>query len=154
MAGDRLPQVVIPKEEAVFWMDRFGQWYNASGRFRHKKIIDYFNASIRKDELGYFVEQIRESVYEKVYFRYENTPLFVVEASDDDPIELVLNTGEKLLLLPDQLFIREDNLYQQRQGECIRFSDRVLMQLSALIDYDGEHYYFRTGEARRLLPER
>ena len=117
MAGDQLPQVVIPKEEAVFWMDRFGQWYNANGRFRHKKIIDYFNASIRKDELGYFVEQIRESVYEKVYFRYEDTPLFVVEASDDDPIELVLNTRETLLLLSDHLFIREDNLYQQREGE-------------------------------------
>ncbi|MFZ1984511.1 MAG: MFS transporter permease [Desulfatitalea sp.] len=154
MAGDQLPQVVIPKEEAVFWMDRFGQWYNASGRFRHKKIIDYFNASIRKDELGYFVEQIRESVYEKVYFRYEDTPLFVVEASDGDPIELVLNTRETLLLLPDQLFIREDNLYQQRDGECIRFSDRVLLQLSAHIDYDGEHYFFQAGEVRRLLPER
>lgn len=154
MAGDQLPQVVIPKEEAVFWMDRFGQWYNASGRFRHKKIIDYFNASIRKDELGYFVEQIRESVYEKVYFRYEDTPLFVVEASEGDPIELVLNTGETLLLLPDRLFIREDNLYQQMDGECIKFSDRVLMQLSARIDCDEEHYYYRIGEVRRILPER
>jgi len=151
--GIQLSQVVIAKEDAVFWMDRFGQWYNAGGRFRHKKIIDHFNASIRKDEDGYFLEQIRETIHEKVYFRYEDTPLFVVEASEDDPIQLGLNTGEMILLKPDQLFVHADNLYLKRDGERIKFSDRVLMRLSARIEYDGQNYFFHSGEERHGIPQ-
>lgn len=151
MADNQLPQVVIAKEDAVFWMDRFGHWHNAGGRFRHKKIIDHFNASIRKDGNGYFVEQIRETVHEKVYFRYEDTPLFVVEASETDPIQLVLNTGEIISLRPDQLFVHADSLYLQRDGERIKFSDRVLMRFSTRLDFDGESYYFRSGDERHRL---
>ncbi|MBI5061972.1 MAG: DUF1285 domain-containing protein [Desulfatitalea sp.] len=154
MSADQLLQVVIAKEDAVFWMDRFGQWYNAGGRFRHKKIIDHFNASIRKDENGYFVEQIRETVHEKVYFRYEDTPLFVVEASESDPIQLALNTGEIIFLKPDQLFVHADNLYLQRDGERIKFSDRVLMRLSTRLDYDGETYYFKSGNERHRVAQK
>ena len=153
MSDNQLPQVVIAKEDAVFWMDRFGQWHNAGGRFRHKKIIDHFNASIRKDENGYFVEQIRETVHEKVYFRYEETPLFVVEVSDNDPIQLGLNTGEIIFLKPDQLFVHADSLYLKKDGECIKFSDRVLMQLSMYIDFDGEAYFFQSGNERHHIPQ-
>lgn len=151
MADNQLPQVVIAKEDAVFWMDRFGQWHNAGGRFRHKKIIDHFNASIRQDENGYFVEQIRETVHEKVYFRYEDTPLFVVEASENDPIQLILNTGETVSLRPDRLFVHADSLYLQRDGARIKFSDRVLMRLSTRLDFDGESYYFRSGDERHRI---
>jgi hypothetical protein len=147
----KLTQVVIAKEDAVFWMDRFGQWYNSGGRFRHKKIIDHFNASIRKDENGYFVEQIRDTVHEKVYFRHEDTPLFVVEVSESDPMQLVLNTGEMIILKPDRLFVHADNLYLQRDEERIKFSERVLMRLSSRLDYDGECYYFRSGDGRHRI---
>lgn len=149
----QLTQVVIAKEDAVFWMDRFGQWYNASGRFRHKKIIDHFNASIRKDEHGYFLEQIRDSVHEKVYFRYEDTPLFVVEATETDPVQLQLNTGEQLFLDPAQLFVHADSLYLKRADERIKFSDRVLMRLSARLDFDCGSYYFRSGTERQRIPQ-
>lgn len=148
-----LKLVVIPKEDAVFWMDRFGKWHNDGGPFRHKRIIDYFNASIRLDDNGYYVEQIRETVREKVYFRYEDTPLFVTDVINGDPLELVINTGERITLAPESLFVSKDNLYLQRDGERIKFNDRVLLKLAIFIEYDEDQYYFSTGGKRYRLPE-
>lgn len=152
MSGGDLQEIVISKEEAVFWMDRFGRWHNDGGRFEHKKIIDYFNTSIRKDKDGYFVEQIRDNIREKVYFRYEDTPLFAVDVLISDPFELILNTGEKLLLRPDSLFVHKDNLYVRRDGEKIKFTDRVLLKLSEHLVYDKKKYYFLAGGTRIVLP--
>ena len=136
-------EVVIPPERAVFWMDRFGRWCNEGGRFRHKKIIDYFNASIKRDEHGYFVEQVREQVREKVYFRYEDTPLFVIDISLKAPMELLLNTRERIPLVPQALFVRKDDLYMQRGADRIKFSDRALLKLAGSIEYEDERYTIR-----------
>lgn len=149
-----LTQVVIPKEDAVFWMDRFGRWHNEGGIFAHKKIIDYFNASIRFDENGYFVEQVRENVCEKVYFRYEETPLFVVDVVMAEPLELMLNTGEAEVLRPDDLFVFQDRLYQKRGDEIIKFNERVLLRLADYIDYDESHYYFKISGVCQRIEER
>jgi uncharacterized protein len=153
MHTDDLPEIVIPKEKAVFWMDRFGRWRNDSGLFEHKKIIDYFNTSIRRDKDGYFVEQIRESVREKVYFYFEDTPLFIVDVRIEDLIELVLNTRQKLNLSPEDLFVNRDNLYMRLEDERVRFTDRALIKLSAHLDYGDGRYYFVDERGRRILPE-
>lgn len=148
-----LQEIVIPKEKAVFWMDRFGRWHNDSGPFEHKKIIDYFNTSIRRDQDGYFVEQIRDSVREKVYFHFEDTPLFVVDIHIGDPIELVLNTRQKLNLSPENLFVSRDNLYMRLEDGRVRFTDRALIKLSSHLDYEDGRYSFVDKQGRRRLPE-
>ena len=145
-----MEEVVIPAERAVFWMDRFGRWCNEGGRFRHKKLIDYFNASIRRDRNGYFVEQIRDRVREKVYFHYEDTPLFVVDLVLESPIELLLNTRERITLVPQDLFVRGDDLYLQRGEEQIKFTDRALLKLAGSIEYEDERYAMRIDD--RLYP--
>jgi hypothetical protein len=151
----KLTEISVPKERAVFWMDRFGHWYNEGGRFEHKKIIAYFNASIRKDAQGYFVEQIRGDLREKVYFNYEDTPLFVVDACViGEQIQLMLNTRETLTLEADSLFIRQDNLYMQRDDQRIKFSDRVLLKLADRVEYDGNQYYIATSTGRFPIPEK
>ena len=127
---DALPEIVIPKEKAVFWMDAQGRWNNRHGRFEHKRIIDHFNRSIRRDGDGYYVTQERGGIREKVYFSYCGTPLFVVRVHIGGTIQLTLNTGTTLPLDPDQLFICDDQLYQRRDTECIRFTDRALLALS------------------------
>ena len=66
-----LTEVVIPRENAVFWMDAEGRWCNRHGRFAHKRIIDYFNRSIGRDAMGYFVTQVRGDIREKVYFPHD-----------------------------------------------------------------------------------
>ena len=149
-----LEEVIIPPERAVFWMDRFGHWCNEGGRFRHKRLIDYFNASIRRDEHGYFVEQIREQVREKVYFLYEDTPLFVIDATLEPPIDMLLNTRERLILVPGDLFIRADDLYVQRGEDRIKFTDRVLLKLASRIEYDGGRYAMRLDGAIYPIPEK
>ena len=149
-----LEEVVIPAERAVFWMDRFGRWCNDGGRFRHKKLIDYFNASIRRDEQGYFVEQIREQIREKVYFRYEDTPLFVIDVALEPPIELLLNTRERLSLIPRDLFVHGDDLYLQHGEDRIKFSDRVLLKLAGRIEYEDERYAIRIDGTRYPIEEK
>jgi len=130
---DTLPEIVIPKEKAVFWMDEQGRWHNRHGRFEHKRIIDHFNRSIRWDRDGYYVTQERSGICEKVYFAYSGTPLFVIRVIFTPPMRLALNTGETLLLDPEQLFTHADQLYQRRGDECIRFTDRALLAVSAYI---------------------
>ncbi len=132
-----LPQIVIPKENAVFWMDARGRWHNRHGRFEHQRIIDHFNRSIRHDQDGYYVTQERGGIREKVYFAHAETPLFVVQIHCGDPPELVLNTGSTLMLDPGQLFTHADQLYQRSGQMCIKFSDRALLALAPHLTETG-----------------
>ena len=133
-----MKEIIIKKEDAVFWLDKSGCWCNDGGKFRKKKIIDFFHQSIANDDDGYFVSQIRDDILEKVYFRYEDTALFVFEVSFNDDIVLKLNTGKQLPLIPSNLYIMNDNLYMTREDETIKFSERALMQISSIIEEDTD----------------
>ncbi len=154
----KLKEVVIPKEEAVFWMDKNGFWNNKHGKFQHKKIIDYFNSCIKKDKDGYYLGQVRDDIYEKVYFNYEDTPLFVVDVKDkDENIILILNTKEEMALNPANLAVKDDSLYILREDERIKFTERALLKISGMVDYDkGEYYFISNGKklpVKKLNPE-
>ena len=131
-------EIVIPKENAVFRLDANGCWHNKSGRFRNKKIIDFFHASIRKDAGGYFLFQNRENITEKVYFPYEDTALFVFDVILSDPITLVLNTGERSSLEPQKLFAQNDGL----------------MAISGLMTFEDENYFIRQAGQRYRIAKR
>lgn len=146
--------LVIPRERAVFRLDRRGRWVNADGPFRNPRIIEFFNAAIRRDAQGYYVGQERDGIYEKVYFPYEDTALFVREVLLGAQVELVLNTGARLTLDPQGLFIAGDDLYLDAQGERIKFTERALWQISERIDSDGSGYRLRLGEGWHPIPER
>lgn len=133
-----LKEIVIKKEDAVFWLDKSGCWCNDGGKFRKKKIIDLFHQSISKDDDGYFISQIRDDIFEKVYFRYEDTALFVFAVIFNDDIILKLNTGIQLALNPEDLYVKDDNLYISDKDGHIKFSERALMQISSIIEEDGE----------------
>ncbi len=145
-------EIVIPKEQAVFWMDEQGRWCNAHGIFQHKKIIDYFNACIRKDDKGYFVEQIRDGIREKVYFGYVDTPLFIVDLSLDS-MTLELNTGKTIQLDPGLLYVHKDSLYIRMKEEAVKFSERALLKLSELIGLQEGRYYFQLAGRKYRIPE-
>jgi hypothetical protein len=146
---NQIREVIIPKEDAVFWLDKAGCWRNVGGKFRNKKVIDYFHAAIGKDDAGYFVSHVRDDVLEKVYFRHEDTALFVLDVLIDETITLVLNTGKKIPLAPDNLYTRNDYLYTLDNNEPVKFSERMMMRLSSLIiekngllflDWNGNTY--------------
>lgn len=146
--NDALTEVVIPKENAVFWMDDRGRWHNRHGRFEHKRIIDHFNRAIRWDADGYYVTQVRGTIREKVYFTYAETPLFVIQVIQSDPIQLLLNTTQTIPLDAHALFSRADQMYQRMGRQVVKFSDRALMTLAAHLEETPDDWPSRsTGNA-------
>ncbi len=150
-----MKEIVIPEEQAVFWLDGRGRWRNASGLFRNPRIIDYFHASIRRDERGYHLRQERDGVIEKVYFRCEDTALFVREVIRAETVRLVLNTRQELTLEPERLFIENDQLYlQTAAGERVKFTERALMTLADAIEVADDGYRLNLDGRRVPIPHR
>ena len=152
--ADQPREIVISKEDAVFWLDENGRWHNVDGPFKHRKIIDYFHASIQRDDNGYYLCQENNNLREKVYFRFEDTALFVFDVNFGQDIELVLNTGKKLNLDPGNLFISNDFLYVQTDDERIKFDERSLMKLSGIMDEEGDQYFLRWDNQRYPIRKR
>ncbi len=131
-----MPEIIVPRQNAVFWMDGKGAWHNEGGRFELRKIIRRFNASIEKDVDGYYITQINGNRREKVYFPYEDTALFAIDIQKKEPMTMRLNTGQRLLLNPASIYNSEENLYTCHEGEWIKFSERSLLKLSSIVDYE------------------
>lgn len=151
---ERPAEIIVPREKAVFWMDERGRWHNQHGVFKHKKIIAHFNAAIKRDEGGYFVGQYHDEVYEKVYFPYQETALFVVDLVWGDSVQMVLNTGEKFELAPEMLFVRNDHLFHSKGDEIIKFSERVLTAISQRLEYGQGAYVIEVMGKKYSLTER
>jgi len=146
-------EIVIPKEKAVFWLDKNGCWHNDTGKFRHKKIIDFFHASIRKDKNGYHLYQENNNCREKVYFHYEDTALFVFDILENDNMTLILNTGRRMTLNPEKLIIQGDNMYVDLEEERVKFSERSLMKISDSLEFENNRYFMRLKNKRYRLQE-
>ena len=147
-------EIIIPKEKAVFWMDKRGRWHNEHGPFQNKKIIDYFHACIREDADGFYLTQVRDEITEKVYFPFEETALFVFNIRmDETGVTLILNTGEQIRLNPDDLYVREDILIQKRSDTLIKFTDRTMMMIADLIVDNAGQYYFQWGARKWPVKE-
>jgi len=147
-------EIVISKDDAVFWLNANGRWHNAHGEFQHKKIIDYFHSSIQKDEKGYYLFQERGNLREKVYFHYEDTALFAVDLIKDEDITLILNTKKQLKLKPKNLFIKNDNLYMRLGQETIKFAERGLMKMSDLLEFKDDQYFIKVKNRRYRIDQK
>lgn len=128
-----IKEIVVPSENAVFWMDENGVWHNRHGRIAHPRIIDYFNAAIQKDAGGYFLYQTYDNIREKVYFPHEGTALFAVDVITDPGVTLVLNTKKKVPLLPEVLFIEKGRLCMRLDDRYVKFTEKVQTVLSKFI---------------------
>jgi hypothetical protein len=142
---------IIPKDRAVFWLDRHGRWHNEHGPFEHNKIIAYFNSAIKRDAKGYYLYQKTEYGAEKVYFPYEDCALFAVDLVWDEPITLILNTGKKIPLLLHKLFIKDNDLYMQAGEDRIKFNERCLMRISEKITFENDEYYIKVGDKKYFI---
>lgn len=147
-------EIVVPKDQAVFWLDKNGRWHNAHGEFQHKKIIDYFHASIHKDENGYFLFQQGENIDEKVYFHHEDTALFAVDLMKEKDVILILNTKRRVKLKPKNLSISVDNLYMRAGEETIKFIERGLMKISDLLEFTDDQYFIKLKNRRYRIPQK
>lgn len=144
----KLQEIVILKDDAVFWLDKNGRWRNKDGEFEHKRIIEYFHSSIKKDRDGYHLQQIIGDCQEKAYFNYEDTALFVFDVITDQDIFLILNTKKRIKLKPKKLSIKGDNLYMSVGEERIKFAEKGLIKISEFIEYDNDQYFIRIKNRR------
>jgi hypothetical protein len=149
----KLKEIVIPKENAAFWLDRFGRWHSEHGRFENRKIIGFFHSSIRKDRNGYHLAQSYRGTREKVYFPHEDTALFVFGVVKGEDITLILNTGKRVRLKPRRLFISEDSLYMWHGEDRIKFTEHALIRIADLLEYEGIQYFMRAKGRRYRIPE-
>jgi hypothetical protein len=140
--------MVIPREEALFRLDRYGNWHGPQGKFENRRIIRHFHRSIRRDEQGYHVAQDHRTFREKVYFPYEDTALFVLGVVKGEDTHLLLNTGKRVRLRPRNLFLREDSLYMRMGEECIKFTDHGLVGLSRLLEDEEGELFVRVRKRR------
>jgi len=146
---EKLDTIIIPKEDAVFWLDAEGRWHNEHGPFEHPKVSAYFHACIQHDADGYYVGQQRDAVYEKVYFRHEDTALFVFGVEDRGAAAtLHLNTGLKIELDPEDLFVKDDRLYARTDLGPARFNQKCLLQIAARIEEHGDDLFIKMGDKR------
>jgi hypothetical protein len=149
-----LKELIIPKEKAVFWLDRHGRWHNEHGVFENKKIAAYFHSCIKRDEDGYFLGQERDGLYEKVYFAFEDTALFVFDLASGRTDELILNTGRRIHFRVENAYIQNDGLYLEHEGQRIKFSERVLMKIAERLVYENGVYYLCFEDRKHALPEK
>ena len=145
-------EIVIDKEDAVFWLDKNGCWQNENGKFRHKKIIHYFHSCIKRDRQGYYLYQVNGNYAEKVYFSYEDQALFVFDVIRQDGVSLVLNTKKKIKLKPRKLFIKNDCLYMRMGEEIIKFAEQGLMKIAQLLEEESDQLFIRIKERRYAIP--
>ncbi len=143
MGSKDLKQITISKEDAVFWMDKHGQWQNDHGPIEHPRIIKYFNSCIRKDDMGYFVHQKTENTEEKVYFSYEDAAIFVIGIRFDDDISLMLNNGNSTILDPAELYTGDDSLFVKTVDHLIKFNTGTLLKMSKYLNEikEGELFF-------------
>ena len=152
--GNTVKTIEITANDAVFWLDANGNWHNSDGKFRHKKIIDYFHASIRRDDKGYHLYQAHEHYKEKVYFNYEDKALFVFDVLPQTDIILVLNTQRKVKLRPRKLFTSNDSLYMALGDEIVKFAEQGLMKIAPFLEEDGDRLFIRSKSRRYRIATR
>ena len=153
MANEQKPEMIIPKEKAVFRLDKNGEWYVNDEKFTNQKIIKYFHSVIKKDKAGYFLKQEHKDFTEKVYFPYEETPLFVFRIIKKDGLVLGLNTGENIKLDPEKLLMKNENLYIQNDEHLIKFTEKALFSLAGYMDDVDGHYVIYIDGKMCPIPE-
>jgi len=149
---EKIKEIVIGQDQAVFWLDANGCWQNENGKFQHKKIIDYFHSCIKRDRQGYYLYQENGNHTEKVYFQYEDQALFVFNVIRQDGITLVLNTKKQIKLKPRKLFIKNDCLYMHMGEEIIKFAEQGLMQMAQFLEEENDQLFIRIQDRRYSIP--
>jgi len=151
MPKEQKPIRIIPKEKAVFRLDKNGNWRSDDDKFTNPRIINYFHSLIKKDQDGFFLEQEHEHFIEKVYFSYEDTALFVNRIIDKDGLILCTNTGRQIALDLEKLLIRNDDLFLQNGEDLIKFNQNALMSLAGYMDAEDDQFIIHIAGKRHVI---
>jgi hypothetical protein len=150
----RLREIIIPKEEVSFWLDRNGLWHNENERFQNQKVINYFHSCIKKDARGFHLAQRHRDHLEKAYFPFEDTALFVFDVIKGARTMLVLNTQKRIKLKPKRLFTRGDTLYMLFGEDPIKFTENSLVKIAEMLEFHEDESFIRVEGRRYRIEER
>jgi hypothetical protein len=59
-----------------------------------------------------------------------------------------LNTKKQIVLDPERLFVKDDNLYMRMGDETIKFVENGLLKISPLLEDDEGRLYLRLNDTR------
>ena len=151
---DKEPKAVrvIPRENAVFRLDKHGNWHGENGKFTNKKIIKHFHSHIKRDKDGFFLEQEHRHYIEKVYFPYEDTVLFVSRITEGSRPVMCINTGAQIPLDPRKLFTKNDDLYYQNGEDLIKFNENALLSLAGYLDEVDDKFAIVIDGEKHIIP--
>lgn len=152
MPNDPKPVRIIPKEKAVFRLDKHGNWRSEDEKFKNPKIISYFHSLIKKDRDGFYLEQEHSHYIERVYFPYEETAFFVTRIIEEDGLILCTNTGKQIRLDPQDLFVRNDDLYFKYGEDLVKFTENALMAIAGHMDEEGSQFVITIDGKRHPVP--
>ncbi len=133
-----------------YWQDYVAKHKtdNTALNDEHPRIIKYFNTAIRKDAKGYYVAQSTDQVTEKVYFKYKETAIFVVDLKQKDGLTLILNTGRTARFNPDQLMVKNDSLFVRTKECLIKFSSQSMVKISRYLkEEEGKLMFSLDGKS-------
>ena len=68
-----------------------------------------------------------------------------------DEVSILLNTGEKTKLEPEDLYIKNDQLFMNYLDTVIKFTDRCLMRLSECIEEIEGVYSFQIHGKKYII---
>lgn len=151
MTDETKPVKIIPREKAVFRLDKNGNWRTCDDRFENRRIINYFHSLIKKDQDGFFLKQEHPHYIEKVYFPYEDTALFVTRIFEKDGLTLCLNTGLQIPLEPENLLLKNDNLYFRSGEDLIKFNQNALITLSGYMEDVDDHLVIEISGQKHVI---
>jgi len=69
-----------------------------------------------------------------------------------DDVTLILNTKKQIVLNPENLFIKDDNLYMRMGDETIKFVEHGLMKMAPLLEDEDGRFYIRLKDERYRIP--
>jgi hypothetical protein len=150
----RLREIIIPKENVSFWLDRNGFWHSENERFQHQRVINYFHSCIKKDARGFHLAQRHRDHLEKAYFPFEDTALFVFDVIKREQIILVLNTQKRIKLKPKRLFTRGESLYMLLGEDPIKFTENSLVKIADMLEFHEDESFIRVEGRKYRIEER
>ncbi len=140
-------------------IDAEGNWFHNGEQFENQRIIDFFNASIRRTREGTYVIHYADFTYP---ITVEDTPLFVtgvryVGFADFEKVYITLKSGVEEELDVDTLFVKPNNcLYcMVRNGTMpAKFMRSPSFQVLERLEESDDTFYLTIAGRRIVLKEK
>lgn len=135
-------------------VDLKGKWYYRKELIKNESLLLYFKKQIRRDSLGYYIENIFGDRREHAYLNIVNEATLFVTAIEPIPdpkdtgrilIKVRLDSNETICLYAQDLYLFTSNnigvVIKERGGVLARLSSSAMTSLTTYLSQDGNDIY-------------